>query len=82
MESVEAQIQDSKLRSKSNGRNKELEAQYAKLENMVLESAKSLKRRVESVENIHKEHETAKRKLSGQIYDWWSALPKNTGIAD
>lgn len=65
MESVEAQIQDSKLRSKSNGRNKELEAQYAKLENMVLESAKSLKRRVGSVENIHKEHETAKRKLSG-----------------
>ena len=30
-----------------------------------LESAGSLKRRVESVENIHKEHETAKRKLSG-----------------
>lgn len=65
MEALEAQIQDSKIRSKSNGRNKELETQYENLENLVLESAGSLKRRVESVENIHKEHETAKRKLSG-----------------
>ncbi|MEK6738619.1 MAG: RNA polymerase sigma factor RpoD [Planctomycetota bacterium] len=65
MEALEAQIQDSKMRSKTNGRNKELETQYETLENLVLESAGSLKRRVESVENIHKEHETAKRKLSG-----------------
>ncbi|MEK6729326.1 MAG: RNA polymerase sigma factor RpoD [Planctomycetota bacterium] len=65
MEALEAQIHDSKMRSKTNGRNKELETQYETLENLVLESAGSLKRRVESVENIHKEHETAKRKLSG-----------------
>ena len=65
MEALDAQIQDSKMRSKTNGRNKELETQYETLENLVLESAVSLKRRVESVENIHKEHETAKRKLSG-----------------
>ncbi len=65
MEALDAQIQDSKMRPKTNGRNKELETQYETLENLVLESAGSLKRRVESVENIHKEHETAKRKLSG-----------------
>jgi len=65
MEVLDTKIQDSKLRAKSNGRNKELESQYENLENLVLESAQSLKRRVEAVENIHKEHETAKRKLSG-----------------
>ena len=65
MEHVEKQITECKPRSKSNGRYKELEAQYEKLEHMVLESSKSLKRRVESIESIYKEHESAKRKLSG-----------------
>ncbi|MBU6392040.1 MAG: RNA polymerase sigma factor RpoD [Planctomycetes bacterium] len=65
MERLEAHVTEGKPRTKSNGRYKELEAQYEKLENMVLENSKSLKRRVESIENIYGEHETAKRKLSG-----------------
>jgi len=65
MEDLETQIMECKQRSKSNGRYKELESQYEKLESMVLESSKRLKRRVESVENIYREHEGAKRKLSG-----------------
>ncbi len=66
MEDLEKQMTvDSKNRSKSNGQHKELESQFAKLEELVLESSKSLKRRIESVENIYKEHESAKRKLSG-----------------
>ena len=65
MEDLEKQMIEGKNRSKSNGQHKELESQFAKLEELVLESSKSLKRRIESVENIYKEHESAKRKLSG-----------------
>lgn len=65
MENLESQVINCKSRSKSNGRHKELETQYEKLEQMVLESPKSLKRRSESIENIFREHEAAKRKLSG-----------------
>ncbi|NUO08618.1 MAG: RNA polymerase sigma factor RpoD [Candidatus Brocadia sp.] len=65
MEFLETQIMECRPRSKSNGHYKELESQYEKLEGMVLESSLSLKRRVESIENIYREHETAKRKLSG-----------------
>lgn len=65
MEFLESQMTESKQRSRSNGYYKELELQFAKLEELVLESSNSLKRRVGSVENIYKEHETAKRKLSG-----------------
>lgn len=65
METLEKQMMECKQRSKSNGQYKELESQYAKLEELVLESSGSLKQRVESVENIYKEHEAAKRKLSG-----------------
>ncbi len=65
MEYLEKQMLEGKHRSKSNGQHKELESQFAKLEELVLESPKSLKRRIESVENIYKEHESAKRKLSG-----------------
>lgn len=65
MEELETQLMECKPHSKSNGRYKELESQYKKLENMVLESSKRLKRRVESVENIYREHEVTKRKLSG-----------------
>ena len=65
MESLEAQIEECKPRTKSNGRYKELETQYEKLEELVLDSVKILKRRVQSVENIYREHEVAKRKLSG-----------------
>ncbi len=65
MGSLELQLMECKPRSKSNGHYKELETQYEKLEDTVLESSKTLKRRVESIENIYKEHEAAKRKLSG-----------------
>lgn len=65
MEELETQLMECKPHSKSNGRYKELESQYKKLESMVLESSKRLKRRVESVENIYREHEVTKRKLSG-----------------
>ena len=65
MEELEAQTMECKPRSRSNGRYKELESQYEKLEGMVLESSQRLKRRVESIENIYREHEGAKRKLSG-----------------
>ncbi|MFN3531914.1 MAG: RNA polymerase sigma factor RpoD [Candidatus Brocadia sp.] len=65
METLEKRMMECKQRSKSNGQYKDLESQYAKLEELVLESSKSLKQRVESVENIYKEHEAAKRKLSG-----------------
>ncbi len=65
MESLEAQLEECKPRAKSNGRYKELEMQYEKLEELVLDSVKILKRRVQSVENIYREHEAAKRKLSG-----------------
>lgn len=65
MESLEAQIEECHPRAKSNGRYKELETQYEKLEELVLDSVKTLKRRVLSVENIYGEHESAKRKLSG-----------------
>ena len=65
MEELETQLMECKPHSKSNGRYKELESQYKKLESMVLESSKRLKRRVESVENIYREHEGTKRKLSG-----------------
>jgi RNA polymerase primary sigma factor len=65
MEELEAQTMECKPRSRTNGRYKELESQYEKLEGMVLESSQRLKRRVESIENIYREHEGAKRKLSG-----------------
>ncbi|MCF6156875.1 MAG: RNA polymerase sigma factor RpoD [Candidatus Brocadia sp.] len=65
MDTLEKQMIECKQRSKSNGHYKDLESQFAKLEELVLESSKSLKQRVESVENICKEHEAAKRKLSG-----------------
>lgn len=65
MEALETQLLECKTHSKSNGHYKELESQYEKLEGMVLESSKRLKCRVESVENIYREHEGAKRKLSG-----------------
>ncbi|TVM03938.1 MAG: RNA polymerase sigma factor RpoD [Candidatus Brocadia sp. WS118] len=65
MEFLENQMFESKQRSRSNGHYKELESQFVKLEELVLESSKSLKRRVDSVESIYREHESAKRKLSG-----------------
>ncbi|GAB60868.1 MAG: RNA polymerase sigma factor RpoD [Candidatus Jettenia sp.] len=65
MSDLEIQIMECKPRPKSNGRHKELEIQYENLESMVLESPTRLKRRVESIENIYREHEAAKRKLSG-----------------
>jgi RNA polymerase primary sigma factor len=65
MESLEAQHIEYRSRSRSNGRYKELEEQYKKLEEMVLESVSRLKRRAESIDDIYKEHEAAKRKLSG-----------------
>ncbi len=65
MELLENQMAESKQRSRSNGHYKELGSQFVKLEELVLESSESLKRRVDSVESIYKEHETAKRKLSG-----------------
>ncbi|BBO15957.1 RNA polymerase sigma factor RpoD [Candidatus Brocadia pituitae] len=65
MELLENQMAESKQRSRSNGHHKELGSQFVKLEELVLESSESLKRRVDSVESIYKEHETAKRKLSG-----------------
>ncbi|MGQ3685733.1 MAG: RNA polymerase sigma factor RpoD [Candidatus Loosdrechtia sp.] len=65
MESLEAQHEERKSRSRSNGRYKELEEQYEKLEGMVLESPCRLKRRAESIDDIYREHEAAKRKLSG-----------------
>lgn len=65
METLDAQIIECKARSRSNGRHKELEDQYEKLEGMVLESFNRLKRRVESIDDIYREHEAAKRKLSG-----------------
>ncbi|MEZ6230906.1 MAG: RNA polymerase sigma factor RpoD [Candidatus Brocadiaceae bacterium] len=65
METLEKRIGECKLNSKSNNRHKELDLQYKKLETMVLEPADRLKRRVQSIENIFKLHEIAKRKLSG-----------------
>ncbi|KKO18125.1 MAG: RNA polymerase sigma factor RpoD [Candidatus Brocadia sp.] len=65
MEILEDQMSESKQRTRSNGHYKELESQFAKLEELVLESSRSLKRRVDSVECIYREHEAAKRKLSG-----------------
>lgn len=65
MESLERQIVESRSGSRYNGRHKELEAQYEKLEHTVLENSRRLARRVESIERIHREHECAKRKLSG-----------------
>lgn len=65
MEQIEQQIGDKKGRSKSNNRHKELEEQYVALENTVLETSERLKRRLHSIETIYKEHEAAKRKLSG-----------------
>ncbi|MEK7290719.1 MAG: RNA polymerase sigma factor RpoD, partial [Planctomycetota bacterium] len=65
MESLERQIVESRSGSRYNGRHKELEAQYEKLEHTVLENSRRLARRVESIERIHREHESAKRKLSG-----------------
>jgi RNA polymerase primary sigma factor len=65
MENLEKQIMECKTVSKGNGRYKELGIQYEKLENTVLESTRTLNRRIQSIENIHKEHEAAKRKLSG-----------------
>ncbi len=62
---LENQLMECRPRSKANGRYKELEAQYEALEGMVLESSQSLQRRIESIENIYREHESAKRKLSG-----------------
>ena len=71
MEELETQTLECKPRSKTNGRYKELESQYEKLESMVLESSQRLKRRVESIENIYREHEGAKENFPGQIYDSW-----------
>ncbi len=65
MENLEKQIVECKGGSKSNGRYKEFESQYEKLEHTVLENTKRLALRVESIERIHREHESAKRKLSG-----------------
>ncbi|MBM4055366.1 MAG: RNA polymerase sigma factor RpoD [Planctomycetes bacterium] len=65
MEQIEQEIGDKKGRSKSNNRHKELEEQYMALENTVLETGERLKRRLLSIEAIYKEHEAAKRKLSG-----------------
>jgi len=62
---LENQLMEYRPRSKANGRYKDLEAQYEALESMVLESSQSLQRRIESIENIYREHESAKRKLSG-----------------
>ena len=65
MENLEKQIVECKTVSKGNGRYKELGIQYEKLENTVLESSRTLNRRIQSIESIHKEHEATKRKLSG-----------------
>jgi RNA polymerase primary sigma factor len=65
MEQVETQFNGGKVCSRPNSRNKELAQLYEKLEHTVLESSQSLKRRSESIEKIFREHEAAKRKLSG-----------------
>lgn len=65
MEQLEQQIGEKNGRSKANNHYKELEEQYLALENTVLETGERLKRRLLSIESIYKEHESAKRKLSG-----------------
>lgn len=65
MEQLEQQIGEKNGRSKTNNHYKELEEQYLALENTVLETGERLKRRLHSIESIYKEHESAKRKLSG-----------------
>ncbi len=65
MEQIEQQIGEKNGRSKANNHYKELEEQYLTLENTVLETGERLKRRLHSIESIYKEHESAKRKLSG-----------------
>ncbi|WP_347274850.1 RNA polymerase sigma factor RpoD [Candidatus Kuenenia sp.] len=65
MEQIEQQIGEKNGRSKANNHYKELEEQYLALENTVLETGERLKRRLLSIESIYKEHESAKRKLSG-----------------
>lgn len=65
MEQLEQQIGEKNGRSKANNHYKELEEQYLALENTVLETGERLKRRLHSIESIYKEHESAKRKLSG-----------------
>ena len=65
MESLTERINECRPRSKTNSHYRELESMYTEIEHTVLESLQSLKRRVETIENINREHEAAKRKLSG-----------------
>ncbi|HHT9125560.1 MAG TPA: RNA polymerase sigma factor RpoD [Candidatus Brocadiia bacterium] len=65
MEVLEKKIAKMKGKVSSNGRLKELETRIFELENSVLESPETLRRRIESIERVHREHESAKRKLSG-----------------
>lgn len=65
MEMLEKKIAKVKDKVGSNDRQKELETRILELEDLVLESPESLRRCVESIERIHKEHESAKRALSG-----------------
>ena len=65
MEMLEKKIAKIQSKVSSNGRLKELETRILELENLVLESPESLRRHIESIERVHREHESAKRKLSG-----------------
>lgn len=64
MWSLEAQIEKMKNRASSNGRLRELELQLAEWQRRMGESPQSLKRKVECLDNLCREHEEAKRRLS------------------
>ncbi|MGR3309853.1 MAG: RNA polymerase sigma factor RpoD [Candidatus Brocadiales bacterium] len=65
MEMLEKKIAKIKGKVSANGRLKTLETRIFELEDLVLESPESLRRRVESIKRVHREHESAKRSLSG-----------------
>ncbi|HHT9118067.1 MAG TPA: RNA polymerase sigma factor RpoD [Candidatus Hypogeohydataceae bacterium YC38] len=64
MEGLQTQIERLKGRASANGRLKELEFQLTQLEKKVVESPEGLKRKLECLNSLHREHETAKKKLS------------------
>jgi RNA polymerase primary sigma factor len=64
MEKLEKKIVKMKGKVGPNGRLKEIKTRILELESLVLESPENLRRRVESIERVHREHESAKRKLS------------------
>ena len=65
MDMLEKKIAKIQGKVSSNGRLKELETRILELEDLVLESPESLRWHIESIERVHREHESAKRKLSG-----------------